>query len=99
MKTARFIKNLEGWRGDARLYELSEPAEYDYIDFEVETGKTKFVAVSAISSAPDTGLPETYIFPCDEDGNILSWLEMEGSFQGGMDHERALNNAGFTVIE
>jgi len=95
MKTARFIKKLEGWRGRAKLYELSEPVEYGW----TEKGETKFVAVSAISFAPDTGLPETYIFPCDKDGNVLDWLELEGSFRGGMDHEKALNNAGFTVVD
>ena len=41
---------------------------------------------------------ETYIFPADEDGNVLDWGELEGSYRGGMDHEEALHNAGYEIV-
>lgn len=41
--------------------------------------------------------PETYIFPANEDSIVVHWGELEGSFKGGLDHERALRNAGFEV--
>lgn len=43
--------------------------------------------------------PETYIFPANEDGKVVHWAELEGSFRGGLDHERALRNAGFEVAK
>ena len=92
MKTAKLIMNIKGWRGDARLYELSEPVEYGE-----GNKKTKFVVVSA-AYVMFSG-SETYIFPADKNGNVMDWGELEGSFRGGLDHVVALENAGFTVIK
>lgn len=87
-KTARFVRNLEDFTGDARLYELSEPhAGYG-------EGPVSRVVVSAVSVL---GVPETYIFPADESGGVASWGEMPGSFKGALDHERALREAGYEV--
>ena len=33
----------------------------------------------------------------DERGNVLDWGELPGSFQGYVDHEEALNCAGYEV--
>ena len=84
-KTATLVKKLSGtWAGEARLYQLSEPLE-----------TYEFVIVSA-TVVIYCG-PETYIFGADPDGNIADWGELCGSFQGGLDHERALRNAGYEV--
>lgn len=83
MKNAKFLKHLDGFTGDARLFELDPPLD----------GST-FVVVSATTVL---GRPETYIFPADENGSVINWGEMEGSFQGGKDHTRALANAGYEV--
>lgn len=88
MKTALHITNLKGWRGDARLYQLSEPHE----GFE-------YVIVSAIRSAVDTLMPETYIFGATPEGKAINYLELTGSFRGGTDHSRALADAGYTITE
>jgi len=92
MKTAKFLKKLEGWLGDAALYELSELASYEAID---KPGKTKYVIVSAVDN--DFGI-ETYIFPSDIAGVPFSMLEMEGSFKGEMNHEKALEYAGYKLL-
>lgn len=77
------IKKLEGWwQGDARLYELTEPVQYRGGHL------TNYVVVSA-TVVPGSG-PETYMFASDEDGNVLSWGELPGSFRGGLDHKKAL---------
>lgn len=93
MKTATFIKQLERWRGDARLYKLSEPMAYGWGDEEAE--ETEYVIVSAVI-APFSG-PETFIFPAREDGSAIDYLELDGSFQGALDHARALRNVGYTI--
>lgn len=88
MANARFIKDIEGWRGDARLYHVEPPLDgYDY------------VIVSAVPSWFDTMRPETYIFPANENGEEINMSELSGSFKGDMDHARALRGAGYEVTE
>lgn len=87
MITATFLRKLDGFTGDARLFKLSEPVE-------TRGGhKTDHVVVSA-TDAILTG-PETYIFPADLNGKVTYWREMDGSFQGGLSHSEAIANAGW----
>lgn len=81
-------KSLEGFIGDACLWHLSKQVIYD-------GGSTEYVVTSAVN-VPFEG-PETYIFPADEGGNILDWLELEGSFKGGLNHEAAILCAGWKI--
>ena len=93
MKTATFIKQLDGFNGDARLFKLNPPINESYWD---EVPKShEYVIVSAVR-AMFSG-PETYIFPANENGEVTSFGELPGSFRGGLDHEEALNNAGYDV--
>lgn len=55
------------------------------------------IVISA-TIAPYSGA-ETYIFPSDADGNITSYIELSGSYRGGLDHKRALENAGYELKE
>lgn len=98
IKTAKFIKKLSNFRGDARLYEVNPPVNFneDYDTGEYKQS-TSYVVVSA-AIAPFSG-PETYIFPADKTGKIIDWLELNGSYQGGLDHKLALTNAGYEIIE
>lgn len=71
-----------------RLYKLDPPLD----------GHDR-VVVSAVPRAFDTGIPETYIFPAYSDEfNVASWGELEGSFRGEMNHNKALRNAGYEVV-
>lgn len=81
---ATFVEDITGWRGDARLYRLSEPYEYgeEYVTHVIAS------AVNAAFSGP-----ETYVFAATATGNVIDWCELPGSFRGGLDHERAI--AGF----
>lgn len=94
--TATFIKQRNG-TGEGRVYRLDPPMiERDY-DGAI-TATHEYVWVSATSAMSSFGgRPETYIFGSDADGEVTSWGELEGSFQGGLDHEEALRGAGYTV--
>lgn len=84
--------NEDAATGEQILWRLPKPVEYEEIDYYrgiYETKKTSFVVTSA-TYAMFSG-PETYIFPADKDGNILSWGELDGSYRGGLNHERAIN--------
>jgi hypothetical protein len=86
MKTATKIRDISVWQGDVALYELSEPLE-DY----------SFVFVSAVN-VPFSG-PETYIFGAKsaDAEDPASWVELDGSYQGGLSHAEALAGAGYEI--
>ena len=73
-----------------KLYKLSEPFEVKDWNGEVEH-TIEYIVVSAVN-AMFSG-PETYIFPAKEDGEVISFGELPGSFRGGYDHDAAV--AGF----
>ena len=90
MKAVTFIRRMDGFKGDARLYQLSENCrsddgiEYDHI-------------IVSAANCMFTG-PETYIFPADKNGNVIDWGELEGSQRGALDHESILIDAGYAII-
>jgi hypothetical protein len=55
-----------------------------------------YVVISALPCAFDTGRPETYIFPADSDGKILSYGELDGSRRGVCDHDVILSEIGYS---
>lgn len=69
MKEAKFIKKLEGFRGDARLCELSPP-------LNDHNGEYKYVVVSG--AVVLFGGPETYISPANESGEVGDYCELQG---------------------
>lgn len=85
---ARKLRDLAGFTGTATLYELTPPLKGD--------GKAyRYVAVSA-TVALFSG-PETYIFGANKSGEVTQWMELPGSYRGGLDHAEALRNAGYEV--
>ena len=100
---AILIKKLDGFTGDARLYRLDPPLimkDYDgnvILDKKGNATAHQYVVVSA-TDAMFSG-PETFIFPANKTGNITSWSELNGSFKGDLDHEEALRNAGYSIVE
>lgn len=68
------------------VYRLSPPADSIH----------EHVVVSAVA-VPFTGA-ETYIFPGESDGTITDFMELEGSYRGGLDHEHALRGLGYEVV-
>lgn len=104
MITAELIKDCsKNFSGTARLYKLSESVPYGWLDWEDEEAgidnreTTEYVIVSA-AVVMFTG-PETYIFPSNKDGDIVDWGEMDGSYRGDLNHQRAIENAGWELKE
>ena len=84
---AEFVRDLENFTGSAKLWKLS--STYRVTDYTEEvTAFADFVITSA-TNVPFSG-PETYVFPASPEGEVLSWSELEGSFQGSRDHEKAI---------
>ena len=98
---ARFVRQLDGFQGDARLYELSEPVKVGWEpwndDEPDERESTDYVVVSAVNAF---GMgDETYIFAANAEGEVLTWNELPGSFKGDQDHAEAIRNAGWVLDE
>lgn len=89
-KTATFLKKIDlsvnhGYAVEQRVYVMSPP--HDGADF----------VLASAANAPYTG-PETYLFPCDADGDVTCWGELDGSYRGGLDCDEAIRNAGYKVV-
>ena len=88
-KSAVAVKSVKEAKGRACLYKLSDPLMgYEY------------VVVSAAKDhrdRHDNMIGETFIFGSDETGKIKSFLELPGSYRGGLDHQKALNDAGYDI--
>lgn len=75
----------------AAVFALYPPVPFDS-GIPYDAGVTSYVIVSAVPWSNDT-----HIFPCTEEGVLLSWLPLESV--GGLDHSRALRVAGYEVEE
>ncbi len=101
------IKLIDGLRepgsfGNAtrNIYRLSPPIEgYDWELDEADQAQPKYelVAVSQ-ANVPFSG-PETYIFPCDEDGEIIDFGELPGSRRGSISPDSLMRELGYNVVE
>ncbi len=86
---ATFVRDLPVTRTGAtqKLWKLDEP--YILTDWDDNpTGTTEYVITSAVNALFDG--PETYVFPANETGEPTSWGELDGSFRGALDHDRAI---------
>lgn len=97
---AKFLEKLKGWNGDAKVFELDPPLEYErcYGD-EFVTDTATYVIVSAVN-VMYTG-DETYIFKAKPQGDVFEvadWVELPGSARGTLDHNEVLNLIGYEVI-
>jgi hypothetical protein len=84
--TAEFIKDIDDTKSGVaqKLWRLSRPIEYGWED---DADTTEYVVTSAAGWGV---IYETYIFPADAAGKIIDWGELDGSFQGGLDHDLAI---------
>ena len=88
MNTATYVKTLEA-RVDGQIKKLYK--------LDPALNEIEYVVVSAIPCAFDTGEPETFIFSADETGDITSFSDLEGSFQGSIDIPKALKGLGYKI--
>ena len=60
-------------------------------------GGNKYV-VTSVSNLNRLGV-ETYMFGADEQGNIIDWSELQGSYSGGQDHHKCFKNIEYSTDE
>jgi len=97
MNTAFYIYTIRvDSLNEQRLYKLDPALPVVHVD---DDGRkfVRNVEYVVVSAAYNFGRPETFIFEADDDGNIVSWLELPGSVRGVLDFGRALLNAGYQI--
>ena len=80
-------------RIDHVLWSLDTPVPYTKSTFQPDTQtykETKEVAHYVITSASTQDVFETYIFPANEEGKILDFMELPGSEQRILDHDHVI---------
>lgn len=97
MKTATLIKNLPKSKTGATqsLYKLNPPIREEGYTEDDATLVWHYVVVSAVNARYSGN--ETYVFPANEKGEIVSWAELDGSMKGTLSHDKALARAGYTI--
>lgn len=86
MRKYKFIKDIsERFSGTAHLYEVDPPVEY--LESEETSSLTHYVCASA-TMVPLLG-PQVFIFPADENGELLDWGEIGGR-KGTLDIEKVM---------
>ena len=81
---AKFIKKLEnGVRASQNLYKMNPPYQGN-----------KYVILSKSTYMGG----ETYIFPSNEEGQILDWLELQGSMRGNWSDSEILEGINYEEV-
>jgi hypothetical protein len=115
-------EDLKGFQGKANLYRLEPPLQipnYHTVFTEKENAIQEkiimYVVVSYLNKDHFTDnyshlrnfIDETFIFESDENGDVLNWTKLKGSFKNdpeeiendiNQNFVKALNNLGYTII-
>lgn len=98
MKTATFVRDVsDNFNGTAHLFKVNPPIAFSD-SWDEETLTTEYIVASSLTAAFDTGRPETFLFPTNEEGVILDWGELPGSQRGTTNIDAVLTEAGYEVI-
>jgi hypothetical protein len=85
-------------RGEQRFFYLDPPLKDEDYGFS-DGAEHQWVIVSAVTTPSRYGGgPETFIFPADASGQLTSYGNLPGSYQGGLDHLKALALAGYEDV-
>lgn len=91
-RTRELVRDLEGFRGEAKLWRVTPAVKWGNHYQGDAGGETEYIVSSAVV-AMFSG-PETYLFPADADGEVLDWSELPGSYRGGLSHDAAMDGLG-----
>lgn len=92
MKTATNLQEHDHITSDqeAKVFKMDPPLEgHNYVLLS---------KVNRYVFELDEKIIETYIFPCNEKGEVLSWLELQGSKKGVHSIDSILEDLGYTPI-
>lgn len=86
---ATFVRDMPTIRTGAtqKLWKLTEP--YTVRGWGDEPDQTTEYVITSAVNALFSG-PETYVFPANKQGEVIDFCEIDGSFRGDLDHDRAI---------
>jgi len=94
-KKARYVRHWTTPNGGVMMLIHVTP-HLVFQDSQSNQRSTHYLIVSAVD-VPHSG-PETFIFPANRSGDVISWLELSGSYRGGLSHIKAIEDAGYESI-
>ena len=110
IKECLFLKELENGRQRLYLIAGNEPIYYtnketgkqEYTFFFVTSYNITEYKLPPLPGSSGVTMafkqePETFIFPANEEGKVLSFGELHGSFKGEHNHDVAVRRAGYVV--
>jgi hypothetical protein len=112
MNTATFIRKLDGWKSDARLYRLKPPLkDHEYVIVSAVSAQLPKEIDEMMQMIDNTfgelllhplasGL-ETLIFAAEKDGAPKGgkYHSLTRGIRGELDHGKALLEAGYVVMK
>ena len=99
MKTAKFIKNLDGFTGDAKLYQLSDPLYYNEINTYggVTALQVCYIVVHRITSK---GVVVSFVMPANSTGHPVSWADLKPeTTPDDSSFNKLVKSVGYSVSE
>ena len=97
MNKATKIKDLESDKGTQALYKLDVPLKgHHYVMVSAVDLVDPLVHLMDSFMGKEAADCETLIFPANEDGEVMSWLDLDG-ISHVKDHSVALGKAGYDI--
>lgn len=100
-RTATYVKTLTGFNGDAQLFRIDPPSEYEESGYDgngdyFEGIKPLTHVVASAVVAPHSG-PEVLLFPATPEGEVITFAEVGGQ-RGTLEHDLVLSDMGWEVV-
>lgn len=92
---AYLVRKLDGWRGEATLYQLDPP--YKTFHYKDRTF-SHVVIMEHITKKDPNHTRETFFIPSDETGEQRGWFQMDHCLEGH-DTAASLRSAGYRIVE
>lgn len=91
---ARHVKDLEDMAGNASIYHMHPPYEYEDPLHGGQESR-EYVVISAIRVSY-TGHEEAFLFPSDGE-EVTEWQELPGSLVGVCSHQAVADNINYIL--
>ena len=88
---AKKVREIEGWRGHAILWELDRPITTQDIRGDKQSVTTRYVITSSVI----TTVEETMVFAAREDGTPIHMVDLAGVI--ALDHTAALMHLAYML--
>ena len=101
MTTATFVKTIDAEQsGQTVILWKLDPIKdgLEYVITSAVDLTNPLIGMFDMVLGAEMASQETYIFAADKDGKVTDWMDLPGSTKHIKDHEQAIRNAGWKVV-